>query len=114
VQRVLDIDLDFFGLEVVHWPSSDERPDPEEHSVWSTDDALMFLTDQCGLTGRLPCSEPRLNTDAVSTMLGLHPTEFRRRPTHASHRPIDSKGCKLLRRLWPSTDRRPSNRMRPM
>jgi hypothetical protein len=54
MQRVLDIDLDFFVSPVVYWPESDARPEPDEYEVWATDDALTFLRDQCGLTGRRP------------------------------------------------------------
>jgi hypothetical protein len=54
MQRVLDIDLDFFVHEVVYWPDTDVRPDPTEHPVWPTEDALAFLTERCGLSRALP------------------------------------------------------------
>jgi hypothetical protein len=54
VTRILDIDLDFFVQPVVHLPQDDSRPVSAEHTVWSTDRAFEFLTDRCGLTGRLP------------------------------------------------------------
>jgi hypothetical protein len=41
-------------LEGVHWPSSDERPDPAEHLVWSVHELMTFLTERCGLGGRRP------------------------------------------------------------
>jgi hypothetical protein len=53
VQRVLDIDLDFFVCPVVHW-ASEERPAAEEHSVWPAVEAAEFLRDRCGLTEPLP------------------------------------------------------------
>jgi hypothetical protein len=53
VQRVLDIDLDFFVYPVVYW-ASEERPYPDEHSVWPVPEALDFLHDRCGLTQPLP------------------------------------------------------------
>jgi hypothetical protein len=54
MQRVLDIDLDFFVSDVLHWPDESSRPDPEEHQVWSNTDALTFLRDRCRLQGRRP------------------------------------------------------------
>jgi hypothetical protein len=54
MQRVLDIDLDFFVTPVVFWPQSDDRPGADDHEVWPIDEALSFLGDRCGLTGPLP------------------------------------------------------------
>jgi len=54
MQRVLDIDLDFFVQKVVYWPDPTVRTDPTEHPVWPTDDALAFLTERCGLRRALP------------------------------------------------------------
>lgn len=55
MQRVLDIDLDFFVEEVAHWRAyDDERLDTAEYPPWDMDVALAFLQDQCGLTVRLP------------------------------------------------------------
>jgi hypothetical protein len=54
MQRVLDIDLDFFVFDVVFWPDQSTRPDPEEHQVWPDTDALSFLRNRCGLQGRRP------------------------------------------------------------
>jgi hypothetical protein len=54
VQRVLDIDLDFFVTPVIHSPQHSDRPSADEHAVWPVDEALEFLRGGCGLTGRLP------------------------------------------------------------
>ena len=55
VQRMLDIDLDFFVHGVAHRRTrEDGRPDPEEYPAWSLEDALAFLHERLGLTGRLP------------------------------------------------------------
>jgi len=47
MQRVLDLDLDFFVGEVVYWPDQSVRPDPEWHPVWKDDVALSFLRERC-------------------------------------------------------------------
>ncbi|MEH0353505.1 MULTISPECIES: UPF0489 family protein [Rhodococcus] len=54
VQRILDIDLDFFVTPVVYWPEDNERPPAEDYSVWPIDQALDFLRNRCGLTQKLP------------------------------------------------------------
>lgn len=55
VQRVLDIDVDFFVEPTVYDPDGDDdRPDPAEHTVWSAAEALGFLRERCGLVGRGP------------------------------------------------------------
>ena len=46
MQRVLDLDLDFFVQRVVFWPPDDQRADPEEHKVaLGVDTLLEILTD---------------------------------------------------------------------
>ncbi|WP_238072201.1 UPF0489 family protein [Rhodococcus zopfii] len=54
MQRILDIDLDFFVTPVVHWPPDDERPSSEDYSVWPIAEAIEFLREKFGLAGRLP------------------------------------------------------------
>ena len=55
MQRVLDLDLDFFVHDVAHWCSrEDGRLDDEEFPPWSLDDTLGFLRDRCGLVGPQP------------------------------------------------------------
>jgi hypothetical protein len=54
VQRVLDIDVDFFVEPVVHQPEPGTRPDPATHSVWPVDDAVTFVRERCGVAGPLP------------------------------------------------------------
>lgn len=55
MQRVLDIDLDFFVDGAAHWMSYEgERLDADEFPPWPVDDALAFLRNKCGLTRRLP------------------------------------------------------------
>ena len=55
MQRVLDLDLDFFvdGIET-NRARGDGRLDPDEYPAWSLADTLDFLRARCGLTGRLP------------------------------------------------------------
>jgi hypothetical protein len=54
VQRVLDIDLDFFVYDPVYWPPVDVRPDLDDHPVWSVDEAIAYLRGRCDLSVRLP------------------------------------------------------------
>jgi hypothetical protein len=55
VQRVLDIDLDFFVRGVAHHRRRDDgRLDPAEYCAWSMEHTLGFLHERCGLTSRLP------------------------------------------------------------
>jgi hypothetical protein len=55
VQRILDLDLDFFVQGAAYWrdPGSD-RLDPQEFPPWPRDDALAFLHDRCHLAEPLP------------------------------------------------------------
>jgi hypothetical protein len=54
VQRVLDIDVDFFVEPVVFQPLPGTRPDPATHSVWPVDSAVAFVRERCGVAGPLP------------------------------------------------------------
>ena len=54
MQRILDIDLDFFVTPPAHWPQADARLEPEYHDVWPIDDAVRFLQTKCGMSRRLP------------------------------------------------------------
>lgn len=55
MQRVLDLDLDLFVHGVEHFRSSDDdRLDPDDYRPWSVDEAIAFLTENCGLRARLP------------------------------------------------------------
>jgi hypothetical protein len=55
VQRVLDLDLDFFVHAVAHWRDrADGRLDAENFPAWSLEHALAFLTDRCGVTDARP------------------------------------------------------------
>jgi hypothetical protein len=58
VQRVLDIDLDFFVVPPVYLPPNSNRPDADEHWVWSETDALDLLATTFGLSGKLPWPDP--------------------------------------------------------
>jgi hypothetical protein len=55
VDRVLDIDLDFFvyGSAILN-PPDGPRLDPEDFGIWGHEDAMSFLTVQCGLEEPLP------------------------------------------------------------
>jgi hypothetical protein len=54
MQRILDIDLDFFVRGVVYWPDQNARPDPEDHPVWAVDEAIEFLRERCRLERQVP------------------------------------------------------------
>ena len=55
MQRVLDLDLDFFVYGAEHFRDFEAgRLDDAEFPSWSVDDALGFLRERCGLTDRLP------------------------------------------------------------
>lgn len=55
MQRILDLDLDFFVDGVAHDRAADAgRLDGEDYPPWSTADALAFLKDGCNLTKKLP------------------------------------------------------------
>jgi UPF0489 domain len=52
--KILDLDLDFFLLRIANWRSANEgRLDAAGFPVWSADDVVAFLTDQCNVTGRV-------------------------------------------------------------
>lgn len=55
MQRVLDLDLDFFVHGVEHYRDRDaDRLHADEYPAWSLTETLDLLHSRCGLTGRLP------------------------------------------------------------
>jgi hypothetical protein len=54
VQRVLDVDLDFFVEPPVHWPQWDDRCPEEGRHVLRLEEALAFMRTRCLLNGPLP------------------------------------------------------------
>lgn len=55
MQRILDLDLDFFAHGAIHWPGEDAgRRDPDEVLPWTVEESIGFLHDRCGLSGPLP------------------------------------------------------------
>jgi hypothetical protein len=55
MQRILDLDLDFFLDGVATWRGrEDDRLDATDFPPWSVEQALSFLRDRCGLDRRLP------------------------------------------------------------
>ena len=55
VQRILDIDLDFFVERVMYFRQNDgTRPAADEYPVWSIEAVLEFLHERCALRGPLP------------------------------------------------------------
>jgi hypothetical protein len=55
MQRVLDLDLDFFVHDVAHWRDrEDGRLDDRNFPAWPLEDALAFLADRCELSGARP------------------------------------------------------------
>lgn len=112
---MLDIDLDFFVDDPVHWRSSrDERVSDDDHPTWTVDDALNFLEDRCGLvhslpgwvvehhaeafplwrravrSGRLPIPFHLTHVDAHAD-LGLGDAGYVQLITDLLHRPVDQR-----------------------
>lgn len=56
MNRILDVDLDFFVQPVAHFRNLDDlsRLSDDEYDVWSLDEVSAFLTEQCGLRAPLP------------------------------------------------------------
>ncbi len=56
MQRVLDVDLDFFlhGVANDVDPKSTKRLDAREYPPWTRDETMSFLADQCRLKNPLP------------------------------------------------------------
>lgn len=55
MQRVLDIDLDFFMYEVADGRTrDDDRLDHEEFPPWTLDETISFLSGRCGLRQKRP------------------------------------------------------------
>ena len=55
MQRILDIDLDFFVEGAAHWrESTDDRLDAAEFPPWPRERALSFLEERCKLDRPLP------------------------------------------------------------
>lgn len=56
MQRVLDVDLDFFlhGVANDVDPKSTKRLDAREYPPWTRDKTMSFLVDRCGLKAQLP------------------------------------------------------------
>lgn len=55
MQRILDLDLDFFlsGAAILRGPD-DGRLDGADFPPWPLEEVLAFLNDQCGLREPLP------------------------------------------------------------
>lgn len=54
VQRVLDIDLDFFVVPPLFWPDQRTRADASAHSVWPTSEVRHFLRNKCRIRSKSP------------------------------------------------------------
>jgi hypothetical protein len=55
MQRVLDLDLDFFVHGTASWRGFDDpRLDPEEFPPWELTEAMAFLEERCHLLSTLP------------------------------------------------------------
>ncbi len=55
MQRVLDIDLDFFQHGTEHW-AGEGRLDAADYPPWAIDEVVTFLRGRCQLDGPLPGS----------------------------------------------------------
>lgn len=56
MQRVLDVDLDFFVHGVASYRDLEAgRLDGDEYPPWTTDAAMSFLSERCGLDGPPLC-----------------------------------------------------------
>ena len=85
VQRILDIDLDFFVTPVVHWPPDDERRPADDYSVWPVDRAIDFLRDRCGLTGKLPGFLTENHSELFPLWRDGLESELLKPPFHVTH-----------------------------
>ena len=54
MNRVLDLDLDFFLADCCPLAAPGERPPLEGHSPWEPERVRRFLTEQCGLSSEDP------------------------------------------------------------
>jgi hypothetical protein len=55
MQRILDLDLDFFLDGVASWRGREhDRLDAADFPPWPVEQAIAFLRERCGLDGRLP------------------------------------------------------------
>jgi hypothetical protein len=85
VNRVLDIDLDFFVSPVVYWPSDEGRPPDDEYEVWPIDDALAFLRDRCGLAGRMPGFVTERHDEVFARWREAIQSGLLQKPFHVTH-----------------------------
>ena len=86
MQRVLDLDLDFFvdGI-ATNRARSDGRLDPDEYPAWALADMLDFLRARCGLTGRLPGYVVQYHGDLFTRWRDAIDAGLLQAPFHVTH-----------------------------
>jgi hypothetical protein len=118
VQRVLDIDLDFFVHGVArHRTCVDGRLDPTEYPAWSLDQTLDFLQSRCGLTGQLPGVVVDHHGELFARWRDAIDTGALRAPFHVTHvdahADLDVGGTGYMHLLTDLLFREPEDRRDP-
>ena len=92
MQRVLDVDLDFFLYGVANDvdPESCERLDAREYPPWTKDDTLSFLVDGCGLNAPLPGFAVERHGEVFGKWRELIEAGRLQTPFHVTH--VDAHG----------------------
>lgn len=91
MQRVLDIDLDFFAEGVAHYRDPEHgRLDAEEYPPWPRDDAMRFLRDRCRLDEALPGSAVEHHGQVFAKWRQLIVDGVLTPPFHVTH--VDAHG----------------------
>src|SRR3954451_4096317 len=85
MQRVLDIDLDFFVVPAAHYPDYESRLSADEYRVWPTDDALAFLRERCGLREKRPGFVTENHAELFPEWRGAIETGRLQPPFHVTH-----------------------------
>jgi hypothetical protein len=92
MQRVLDVDLDFFVHGVANdvAPESCERLDVREYRPWTRDYTLSFLADRCGLSAPLPGFAVERHGEVFGKWRALIEAGRLQTPFHVTH--VDAHG----------------------
>ncbi|WP_420871878.1 hypothetical protein [Cohnella rhizosphaerae] len=54
LQRILDVDMDFFLSDIAHWVTDNQRLDDEYFKAWRELEFRRFLEQNCGLSRHNP------------------------------------------------------------
>jgi len=86
MQRILDLDLDFFLNGVAYFrPTDSERLDDEDFQPWSFDQAVGFLAERCGLQSKLPGWTVEGHGDLFDRWRSAIQSGLLRPPFHVTH-----------------------------